>query len=476
MNKRETLNKSLKPSWVWAIAFGSSIGWGAFILPADWIGQSGSLGAIIGLLLGALVMILIGVSYGLLIKKYPVSGGEYAYAYVSSGKYWAFVTGWFLALGYICIVALNASAFSLLLKYLIPNFISNIYLYEIAGWEVFLPEIIISSVVILLFAYLNIKGSGISGKIQYLFSIMLIIGVAAMGIFTFIYAEMPINNMKPIFAENQSMFKSIIVILAVAPWAYVGFNNVPQAAEEFKFSPRKASGLIIMSLITSGLVYATMIGLTSWTYASDQAISSSNLWLTGDIINSSFGIAGVITLVVAICMGIFTGLNGFFHSSSRLLFAMSRAKALPSMFSDIHPVHNTPHKSIWFIAVLTLPTAWFGREALLWIVDMSSTGVSVAYFFTCFAAFKFLAWRRNKNGLEVAPFKKIIALIGSIFSIGFLLLLLTPGSPAQLKTPSLIALIIWIVLGIVFFMIMIRQYSAYSKDELNYYILGEKNK
>lgn len=219
-----------------------------------------------------------------------------------------------------------------------------------------------------------------------------------------------------------------------------------------------------------------MIGLTSWTYASDQAMNSSNLWLTGDIINSSFGIVGVITLAVAICMGIFTGLNGFFHSSSRLLFAMSRAKALPSLFSDIHPKHKTPHKSIWFVAVLTLPTAWFGREALLWIVDMSSTGISVAYFFTCFAAFKFLAWRRNKNGFEIAPFKKAIAFIGSIFSIGFLLLLLAPGSPALLKTPSLIALIIWIVLGIVFFMVMIREYSGYSKEELNYYILGKENK
>lgn len=476
MNKRETLNKSLKPSWVWAIAFGSSIGWGAFILPADWIGQSGSLGAIIGLLLGALVMILIAVSYGVLIKKYPVSGGEYAYAFVSSGKYWAFVTGWFLSLGYISIVALNASAFSLLLKYLFPKFMKTIYLYKIAGWEVFLPEIVISSIIILLFAYLNIKGTGTSGRLQYVFSIILIIGVVVMGIFTFLYADMPMNNMKPMFAENQSMLKSIIVILAVAPWAYVGFNNVPQAAEEFKFSPRKASGLIVMSLISSGLVYATMIGVTSWTYASDQAMNSSKLWLTGDIIHSSFGLVGVIILVLAICMGIFTGLNGFFHSSSRLLFAMSRAKALPPMFSDIHPVHKTPHKSIWFIAFLTLPTAWFGREALLWIVDMSSTGVSVAYFFTCFAAFKFLAWSQNENGLEVSPLKKAIAFIGAIFSIGFLMLLLTPGSPAQLQTPSFIALIVWIVLGFIFFITMIREYSGYTKNELDYYIFGEEEK
>ncbi|WP_172371615.1 APC family permease [Sporosarcina jiandibaonis] len=474
MGKRETLNKNLKPGWVWAIAFGSSIGWGAFILPADWIGQSGPMGAIIGMLLGALVMIIIAVSYGVLIKKHPVSGGEYAYAFISAGKYWAFITGWFLSLGYICIVALNASAFSLLLKYLFPGFMKYIYLYEIAGWEVFLPEVVISSIAILFFAFLNIKGSGISGRLQYIFSILLIVGVAIMGTYTFIYADMPISNMKPMFVENQSILTSIIVILAIAPWAYVGFDNVPQAAEEFKFSPQKAFGLIVMSLIASGLVYATMIGVTSWTYASDKVLDSSNLWLTGDIINSSFGLIGVIILALAISMGIFTGLNGFFHSSSRLLFAMSRAKAIPSMFSDLHPVHKTPYKSIWFIAVLTLPSVWFGREALLWIVDMSSTGVSVAYFFTCFTSYKLLAWSKNNHGLDVEPVKKGIAFVGSIFSIGFLMLLLVPGSPAQLQLPSIIALFVWIVLGFVFLMIMFKNYKEYSEDDLKYFILGQE--
>lgn len=476
MGKRETLTKNLKPSWVWAIAFGSSIGWGAFILPADWIGQSGPLGAIIGLLLGALVMIIIAVSYGILIKKYPVSGGEYAYAFISSGKYWAFITGWFLSLGYICIVALNASAFSLLFKYLFPGFMKQMFLYEIAGWEVYLPEIIISSIAILFFAYLNIKGSGFSGRLQFIFSVILIVGVAIMGVYTFAYADMPLSNMKPLFAENQSILKSIIVILAIAPWAYVGFDNVPQAAEEFNFSPKKAYGLIVMSLLASGLVYATMIGLTSWTYGSGDAIESANLWLTGDIISSSFGKIGVVILALAISMGIFTGLNGFFHSSSRLLFAMARAKALPKTFSDLHPEYRTPYKSIWFIAAITLPSVWFGREALLWIVDMSSTGVSVAYFFTCFTAFKLLAWSRNNNGSDVAPVKKAFALLGAVFSFGFLLLLLTPGSPAQLQTPSIIALFVWIVLGFTFFMIMFKQYKTYSQEDLNYYILGKKIK
>lgn len=72
--KRETLDRTLKPHWVWAIALGSSIGWGSFVMPATWMGQAGPAGVIIGLGIGALLMAIIAISYGVLIRNFPVSG------------------------------------------------------------------------------------------------------------------------------------------------------------------------------------------------------------------------------------------------------------------------------------------------------------------------------------------------------------------------------------------------------------------
>ena len=60
---RGDLKQNLSEKFVWAIAYGSCIGWGAFILPGDWIKQS--IAASIGIVIGALLMILIAVSYGL---------------------------------------------------------------------------------------------------------------------------------------------------------------------------------------------------------------------------------------------------------------------------------------------------------------------------------------------------------------------------------------------------------------------------
>lgn len=473
MEQRNELKKTLNPSWAWAIAFGSSIGWGAFILPSDWVGQAGSVGAMIGLGLGAIVMMMIATCYGVLIRLFPVSGGGYTYAFISAGRNWAFITGWFMVLGYASIVALNASAFALLLKYLFPSFMKQGYLYTIAGWEVYIPEIIIASAMILIFAYFNIKGSEVSAKLQLIFSIILVVGVAIMGTFTFMYADNPLVNMQPAFNENQSIVISVLTVLAIAPWAYVGFDNVPQAAEEFKFSTKKATMLIVLSLVTSGLVYIVMIGVASWTYDMTVFQSGNSLWGIGNIIQSSAGMIGVIILTIAIMMGIFTGLNGFLNSSSRLLYSMARGKALPSFFSDLHSKYCTPHKAIWFVAFVMLPSPWFGRSALSWIVDMSSIGVTVGYLFTCIAAYKYLSWKKGTH-LEYAPFKKMIALLGIAFSIVFVLLLLLPFSPAALTTPSLIALVCWTALGAVFYLIIYKPYIMISDSDLRFYILNEK--
>ncbi|ARD48240.1 APC family permease [Sporosarcina sp. P33] len=471
-NARRKLSKTLKPSWVFAIALGSSVGWGAFILPGDWIQSSGPLGAVIGLGIGALIMMIIASSYGVMIKKFPVSGGGFTYAFVAAGKMWAFICGWFLSLGYISIVALNASALTLLLKFLAPDFMKQGFLYTVAGWDVYMPEVIIASLIILLFAFINTTGTSISGQIQFYFSVLLVTGVIVLGIFTFSAADQPLVNLQPLFKGNQSIITSILVVLAIAPWAYVGFDNVPQAAEEFNFSPRKATMLIVASLFTSFLIYAIMIGLTSWTFPSFADIGNGELWATGEVVRSALGIGGLAVMAVAIVMGIFTGLNGFFMSSSRLLFSMARARALPNFFRAMTE-NQTPKWGIWFVAIITLPTPWFGRQALTWIVDMSSTGVSVAYFFTCLAAYKVLAWGKEKAGREIAPLKKLLALLGIAASGVFLALLLVPNSPAALTTPSYILLFSWAFVGVIFYTVIRKRYNSLTQEETEYYVLGK---
>src|SRR5699024_4428173 len=216
MEKRTTLNKTLKPHWVWAIALGSAIGWGAFVQPIDWMETAGPLGVIIGFSIGALLMILIAVSYGFLIRGFPVSGGEFAYAYISLGPTHAFISGWFVTLGYICIVALNASAFALMIKYVFPIVIENFYLYSIAGWDVYAIEIIIATLALVIFGYLNIKGTGLTGQMQFVFAMVMVAGVVILTLTVGFQPGAGLSNVQPLFPSNTTAFAAIISIVAIA--------------------------------------------------------------------------------------------------------------------------------------------------------------------------------------------------------------------------------------------------------------------
>ena len=480
MEERKTLNRTLKPHWVWAIALGSSIGWGAFVQPANWMETAGPAGAMIGFSIGALLMMLIAVSYGFLIKSFPVSGGEFAYTFVSLGRTHAFISGWFLTLGYICIVALNASALALMFKYVFPTLLENFYMYEVAGWEVYGMEIIIATLALVIFGYLNVRGSSFSGSMQFIFCVVMVAAVVIIFLMVGFHPDTGIRNATPAFPPGTTSLAAILSIVAIAPWAYVGFDNVPQAADEFNFSSNKAFRLIIFALVFAGLLYCLMILATAIAHPWQDLVAAGHLWGTGAAIEGLFGYTGLAILVVALTMGILTGINGFTISTSRLLFAMSRAKFIPEIFSKIHPKYDTPYISVIFTVALSMIAPWFGREALTWVVDMSSVGVTIAYFYTCYTAFTLFTWNEadalKKENAVYSPFKKILALLGVIASIVFLALLLIPGSPAFLGLESRIALIAWIVLGFVFYLIKRKDIYTIPEDELRYLILGEERK
>ena len=135
--------------------------------------------------------------------------------------------------------------------------------------------------------------------------------------------------------------------------------------------------------------------------------------------------------------------------------------------------NQIPIWGIWFVTLITLPTPWLGREALNWIVDMSSTGVSVGYFFTCLAAYKLLAWKAEEQGREIDPVKKALALIGIVCSLIFIGLLLIPVSPAALTGPSYILLVVWGIVGVGFYFVMRKRYNSLTAEETEYYVLGK---
>ncbi|MFD1707432.1 APC family permease [Siminovitchia sediminis] len=471
MMKKEKLTREMKPQWIWAIAFGSSIGWACYVLPGDWLNAVGPLGVILGFAVGTILMMIISTSYGSLMTRFPVSGGEFSYAYWAFGRNHAFFCGWLLVLGYTCIVALNATALALLVKFIMPEAVQIGYMYTIAGWDVYAMEIIIASAALIIMGYLNIRGASLSGRAQYFMSLFMIIGTTILAASTFFHSETSVSNLQPLFNTEISTWAAVIYIIALAPWALSGFDNVPQAAEEFNFPAKKASKLIYLSLVCTGVTYILVSTTTAYIMPWQELLEGNPVWATGDVVTILFGKLGLSLLVMVLIMGILTGINGFCVSASRLLFSMGRAKALPAMFGKLHPKYKTPYVGVMFCIGFCLLAPWFGREVLGWIIPMSSFGLAFAYFYTCAAGY--LNIKKSGNNMESYARKSVLSILGAIISIIFLALLVIPVSPAFLQVPSRISIGIWIVLGMGIYLVQGKLYRSTSKAELDYLILDE---
>lgn len=447
-NLEPQLEKKLKPINVWALALGSIIGWGAFVMPGTtFLPKAGTLGTAIGLLCASLVMITIALNYGYMVQKYPVAGGEYAFAKNTFGRRHAFFCGWFLGLSYLCIVPLNATALGLVSRKLLGGVLEVGYLYTIAGWDIYAGEIILASAVLILFAWLSIKGISVAGWIQTVMAFSLVASVFILAIAAVLNSDASISNMKPYYPKDQSLVASIASVVAIAPWAFVGFDSIPQAAEEFAFSPKKTSRLMIFAILFGGLVYILLNLITASVMPWEILLSKNYDWPTGEAVEIIMGKVGLFFLGIALVCVVLSGVIGFYMATSRLLLSMAREKALPNWFSKIDSKYKTPINAILFVMIISLIAPWFGRKVLSWVVDMSSIGAAIGYGYTCIASYKTL----KNNPQEKKPVLKVLSVIGFTFSIIFVLLLIIPGMPSYLAVESRVCLVVWMVIGLIFY-------------------------
>ena len=146
-----------------------------------------------------------------------------------------------------------------------------------------------------------------------------------------------------------------------------------------------------------------------------------------------------------------SGMNAFYISTSRLMYAMAKEGSLPKWFGYISPKYGTPRNAIIFTMCASLFAPWFGREVLGWIVDMTSVGAAIVFAYTTASAS--IIAKRNGDKKNVW-----LGIIGCIFSIFFLSLLIIPGMPGFLSIQSRVVLLIWIGLGIAFYLKIRKSY------------------
>ena len=473
-NDKSTLQKELNPMHVWSIAFGCIIGWGSFVNPGKkFLPNSGVAGTAIAMMLGALVMIIIAYSYAYMVPKYPQAGGEFTFAKLCFGKRAAYICGWFLLSAYLTNVPMNSTAIGLIVDGLdgSADILKFGFHYSIAGFDVWMGEMLLAMFILILFGLLNIWGAKKAGFVQTVLAILLIISVTALAISALVSSKAKGINMHPIWGFDKKhalanaatmqnieayahtgargIISAILATFAIAPWAYVGFDTIPQAAEEFKFSHRKVNVIMIVAIIFGCFVYISnntvaAAALENW----PERVMAGD-WVLLIAAEELLGTFGKVLVGIAVSCAVLSGIMGFYLASSRIMFSMSRDGYLPKIFGVIDKKHGTPINAMIFCIIISLSGPVLGREALGWFVDMSAIGASIGYLCTCGAAL--VTMKRDGDGSKLL---KAMATAGVVFSCLFMILQLVPIpglSGVHFGIESYIMLVVWIAIGAVFY-------------------------
>ncbi|WP_251975806.1 APC family permease [Salinicola avicenniae] len=447
---------------VLALAFGAMIGWGWIVLTGGAILDGGSLGAMIAFVIGGIAVLLVGLTYAELASAMPQVGGEHVYSYRALGHAASFVCTWSIVLGYVSVASFEAVALPTVFEHLFPGYAVG-DLWTVAGWDVKATWVAVGvagSLAMMVINYLGISTAALLQKVVT--CLILVAGVMFVtgSLFTGDSA-----NMQPLFASGEhGALGGITAVLILVPFLFVGFDVIPQAAEEIDLPFRDIGKVLVLSVLMA-VAWYTLIVLGTSLMLDDAALGSAALSVPAAMEVVFGGAWAGNLMVLAGIAGIITSWNAFYIGGSRAIYALAHSGMLPAFLGKLHPRYKTPTNAIILIGVLSTLAPFFGRPALVWLVDAGGLGIVLAYLFV---ALSFLVLRLREPDMPrpyLVRSGKLVGVLATLLSLGMACLYL-PGSPSALTATEWWIFGVWMLGGLGLYGWARRHYGREMGDRI----------
>ena len=430
----------LRTPEVLTMTFGAMIGWSWVLMTGVWLTEAGTLGTLLAFSVGGLAICLIGLTYSELAAAMPRAGGEHIYTHRALGRNWSFVCTWALLFSYLNVCMFESVALPTAVEYLLPQ-IRMGTLWEVLGAEVDIGFALVGALGATIVTWANFIGirtaafmqSVVTGLIL-LAGAILISGAAFNG---------DAANAEPWLATPAT---GALAVLIMVPAMLVGFDVIPQSAEEIALPPNRIGHLLVISVFCAVAWYILITAAVG--FAIPAAELGNVQMATADAATSLWQSEWAGTLLVLGGIGgILTSWNAFVVGASRVMFALGESGFLPESFCRLHPKYRTPYVAICTIGLASIIAPLFGRTILVWLINTSSFAVTIAFLFV---AISFLALRRNEPEMP-RPFMvshpNLVGYGAVAMSLGLLSAFL-PWSDSALQWPDeWMTIVVWSVLG-----------------------------
>ena len=323
----------------------------------------------------------------------PVEGGFYRWVRAGYGDFWGFLAGWWNWTASFVLGGVYAVLFSDYLSFYFP---------QIVGWKHFLT----SAALVVLIAYVNVRGIQMVGVVATVLEIFILLPVAVMCAIA--AGKWQHNPFVPFIPPHVPPFQVFGVGLALGLWLYSGYEQVSTVAEEVENPQRNypISLALVVPLSIATYFLPTLLSLAAlgnWEqwhtrYFSDAAQLIGGRWL------------GVWMTLAAMVTNI-SLLNATVLTTTRMPFAMAEDGYLPPFLTRKHPRYGTP-----WIAIL----ASSGCYALLALKSLTQLITVYAWLRIATTVMTVLAaWRLRRTQPDLPrPFRIPWGRTGLLYVVG----------------------------------------------------------
>ncbi|MFB0522632.1 MAG: APC family permease [Candidatus Bathyarchaeia archaeon] len=333
---------------------GIILGAGIYVLVGEATGIAGN-SVWLSFILGAMVATLTGLSYAELSSVFPRDAAEYVYVKIACGcEILSFMVGWLTILTGIISISTVALGFAG-------------YFQGLFG----IPRVLAALVLIVVLSYINFLGIKESTRMNILFTL-----VEAGGLILFVVIGLGSLGKVDLF-EAPNGLSGVLSAAALIFFAYLGFEDIVNIAEETKKPERTIPKALILSILITTLLYVLVafvaVSLADWqtlgkssaplAFAASQVLGE-NAFTTMSII-ALFATSNTVLIMLVV--------------GSRMIYGMAKEGAFPSLLSRIDPKKDTPGLAIVVTMLVSILFLFIGDLEL--VAALTSFGAFITFAF-----------------------------------------------------------------------------------------------
>ena len=316
---------------------GLILGAGIYVLIGEASGFAGN-SMWISFGLGAIVAIFAGLSYSELTALFPKAAAEYVFVKNAfKSDFIGFIIGWLTAITSMIVGATVALGFG-------------------GYFAQFLDLPIVVSAVLLLagLSFVNFIGIKHSAWMNTVFALVTIAGLGII-IVLGIFFE-PENSID--YFEAPNGITGIILAFVLIFFAFIGFEDMANVAEEVKRPQKTIPRAIILSVLITAVIYI-LVSLSAVKILNWQELGASSAPLA-DVATKGLGVGGGITLTAIALFATASTVLITLVAGARILYGMARDGSLPMLLSKVHSKTGTPWIAVIGIFVTSVVFAFVG--------------------------------------------------------------------------------------------------------------------